>query len=137
VEELEERDHQFSNTPQRVEIRVNGPDIYEASTNYWIFEVQVNILILSHMDGTVDNALNGVEMAGVLAARAAELINVIKYGSGVDDDGVSSIGCLRVLNGQRDSIKVFHFGEVDTVHRLRQLSVDTSYHMTLCLTGEE
>lgn len=132
VEEIEERTTAFQEAPQRVEIRMNGPFIKEVSKDYWKFEVDANILIFSHKDGTLDNAYTGTTIAGKMAQAAASQIPVYKYGGGVDDDD-SLIGCLNLRRGNDESIKVHHFGEIDTVNRLIQLAVDVRLEMFLCL----
>lgn len=131
VEELEERTAAFQESPQRVEIKINGPFAKEVSKDYWRFEVDVYVLISSHMDGALDNAYRGTTMAGIMAEAAATTIPVNKLGNGVDDDQ-SLIGCLTLRRGNDESIKVFHFGEIDPVNRLRQLGVDVRLEMFLC-----
>lgn len=132
VEEIEERTTAFQESPQRLEIRLNGPFCKEVSKDYWRFEVDVNILIFSHKDGALDNAYKGTTMAGKMAEAASNLISVYKYGAGVDDDQ-SLIGCLNLRRGNDESIKVHHFGEIDPVNRIVQLAVDVRLEMFICL----
>lgn len=134
VEEIDERTTEFMEATERLEIRVNGPFIREVSNNYWHFQVDVNILIFSHMGGALPNAYSGTEMAGYMAQAASEPISVFKYGGGVDDDQ-SLIGCLTLRRGNDESIKVFHFGEINREDRLRQLGVDVSLEMDICPSG--
>ena len=131
VEGLEERTTVFHDNPQRLEIRINGPSIQEQSNNYYHFLVDVNILIFSHMDGTQDSVYRGTSMTGVMAQRASEPISVFKYGSQPGDDQ-SLVGCLTLINGSREAIKVFHFGEINAEDRLRQFGVDCSLQMDIC-----
>lgn len=130
VEEIEERTSAFQESPQRIEIRVNGPFCKELSKDYWRFEVDPYLFIYSHMDGTLTNAYEGTIMAGLLAQAAAQPIPVYKFGNGVDDDQ-SQIGCLTLRRGNDESVKVFHFGEVDKVNRIVQLAVDVRLEMCL------
>jgi len=131
VEEIEERTTAFQENPQRVEIKINGPFIKEQSKDYWYFSADAYVLIISHMDGTLDNAYLGTTMAGIMAQAAAATIPVNKLGAGVDDDQ-SLIGCLTLRRGNDESVKVFHFGEIDTENRIRQLGVDVRLEMYLC-----
>ena len=131
VEGLDERDTAFMEAPERLEIRINGPDIVEQSHNYWHFEVGANILIFSHMGGQLPNAYSGTMIAGYMAQAASNPIPVFKFGNGVDDDQ-SFIGCLTLRRGSKESVKVFHFGEINREDRLRQYGVDVNLEMNIC-----
>ncbi len=129
VEELEERTTEFMESPQRLEIRMNGPFVRNASANYYLMDVDVNILIFSHMDDTDDNVYDGIDIAGIMAEAASGPIPVYQLGNLVGDDG-SQLGCLTMT---RDGVKVFHFGELTRQDRLRQFSVDAGYKLELFL----
>jgi len=129
VEELEERTTEFMESPQRIEIRMNGPFVRNASANYYLMDVDVNILIFSHMDDTDDNVYDGIDIAGVMAEAASQSIPVYQLGNLVGDDG-SQIACLSMT---RDGVKVFHFGEITRQDRLRQFSVDAGYKLEIFL----
>lgn len=131
VEGIDERTTAFMESPDRIEIRVNGPFIKELSAGYWQFLVDANILISSHMGGALPNAYFGTEMTGYMAQAASQPISVFKYGTGVDDDQ-SLIGCLTLRRGNDESIKVYHFGEINREDRLRQFGVDVSLEMNIC-----
>ncbi len=131
LEGVEERTTAFMEAPNRLEIRINGPFIAEVSANFWHFDVDVNILIFSHMGGQLPNAYEGTDMAGFMAEAASQSIPIKKYGTGGQDDQ-SLIGCLALKSGRKESVKVFHFGEIDSVNRLRQMGVDTSFVMDIC-----
>lgn len=127
VEELEERTTTFMEADQRLEIRMNGPFVKNQSANYYLFEMDVNILIFSHMDQTADNVYDGVDIAGVMAQAASVSIPIYRLGNTNDDDG-EQIGCAAL---SRDGVKVFHFGEITRQDRLRQFSVDASLYLEL------
>lgn len=131
VEGIDERTTEFMESPNRYEIRVNGPDIVEWSYGYWHFEVGTNILIHSYMDGKTTNAYFGTQMTGPMAQAASQPIPVFKYGDGPNDDQ-SLIGCLTLRRGQKESVKIFHFGEINKEDRLRQLGVDVNLEMDIC-----
>jgi len=132
VEGIDERTTEFMESTNRLEIRVNGPFIREMSKDYWQFLVDANILIFSHMGGASPNAYVGTEMAGYMAQAASQSIPIYKYGTGVDDDQ-SLIGCLTLRPGKDESIRVYHFGEINREDRMRQYGVDISLEMTICL----
>ena len=131
VDGLEERTTAFQDSPQRLEIRINGPFIRERSKDDYIFNVTVNILIFSHMDGTASSVYAGTNIAGKMAQAASDLIPVYKYGAQAEDDA-SRIGCLTLTSGS-GGVNVFHFGEVNAEDRLRQLGVDANFKMNISL----
>lgn len=132
VEGIDERTTAFMESYDRLEIRINGPFVKELSHNFWHFEVGANILIMSHMGGQLPNAYFGTEIAGRMAKAADEPIPVFKYGNGVDDDQ-SLIGCLTLLRGSKESVKVHQFGEINKEDRLRQTAVDVNLAMEICI----
>lgn len=131
VEGIDERTTAFYESPERIEIRINGPFIVEQSKGYWNIQADVNILIFSHMGGKLPNAYSGTDIAGAMAQAANDPIPIYKYGTGVDDDQ-SLIGCLTLRRGPKESVKVFHFGEIDRENRLRQFAVDVNLEMNIC-----
>lgn len=131
LEGIDERTTTFQDAPERIEIRINGPFIKEQSNGYWHFDVDVNILIFSHMGGELPNAYSGTDIAGAMALAADTPIPIYKYGTGGNDDQ-SLIGCLTLRQESKESVKVFHFGEIDRVNRLRQFGVDVGLKMDIC-----
>lgn len=127
VEELEERTTEFMEASDRIEIRMNGPFVKNQSANYYLLEIDANILIFSHMDETSENVYDGIDIAGVMAQAASGPIPVYRLGNSIDDDG-EQIGCLTL---SRDGVKVFHFGEITRQDRLRQFSVDAGYKLEI------
>lgn len=131
VEEIESRSNAFINSPQRLEIRQNGPFAKELSSNYWNFELDVHVLLTSHLGGSVGNAYDITTASGKIAAASVS-IPVFKYGTGVDDDQ-SQIGCFTLRRGKTESIKIYHFGEIDKVNRVIQMAVDVRFELDLKL----
>lgn len=130
VEGIDERTTTFIEANERIEIRVNGPSIVEQSHRYWHLEVDVNILIFSYMGGALPNVYSGTQITGNMAKVANDPIPIYKYGTGVSDDQ-SLIGCLTLRRGKEESVKVFHFGEIDREHRLREFAVDVNLEMDI------
>lgn len=131
VENVEDSISTFQETGDRVEIRVNGPFTKELSHNYFHFEVDANILITSHMGGPSKNPYGLMDMVGVMAATASQIIPVYKYGNGPDDDEDELVGCLTLRKGPVESIKSYYFGEIDSTNRLRQAMVDVRLEMQI------
>jgi hypothetical protein len=55
---------------------------------------------------------------------------IYRYGTGPDNDS-SFLGCLTPRPGKSDSIRVIHFGQLNTTDRLKQGMVDARYVMYL------
>jgi len=111
------------------ELRVNGPAISEISSDYYRLVVDVNVLLTDLMDGSTENAYDLIQWGGVFQEALSGPISIYKYGSGADDDD-AYIGCLEVLGG-RDSVKLFHFGQISKVDRVRQSMVDSRFSIYL------
>ena len=56
---------------------------------------------------------------------------IYRFGTGPDDDSDSLLGCLTPRPGKNDSIRVLHFGQIETNDRLKQGMVDARYVMYL------
>lgn len=131
IEGIDERTTAFIQSQERIEARVNGPFIVEQSHGFWHFEVDVNIIIFSHMGGSLPDRYSGTQITGEMAKVSNDPIPVYKYGTGVDDDQ-SLIGCLTLRRGSKESVKVYHFGEINLEDRLRQFMVDVNLEMDIC-----
>lgn len=128
VELVEDRSEEFMETPDRVEIRINGPFIREESKDYWRIEAFANTHI-TVQPGTPPYRLH--EIGGVMQAALDSRIEVRRYGTGPDDDQ-GLLGCLSPnLLSPKDSVKLFHFGHVNETDRVQQAAVDCKYAMYL------
>jgi hypothetical protein len=125
VDEQEPEDTQQSH----VELRSTGPDMKEVSKDFYTVEVVINFMVTSLMDMT-GNAYEIFDWCGILAKEMQNPIPIYKYGNGVDDDD-SLIGCLRVKKNSKDSVKVWHFGQIHKTDRVRQSEIDAAYEMDI------
>jgi len=112
------------------ELRVNGPFIIEPSHNYYILNVDINVLLTELMGAAKDNAYDIVTWCGVIQAAMAGPIDVFRYGSEEGDDQ-EWIGCLVPRQGRYDSNRTLHFGQISRVDRVRQSEVDGRFKMEL------
>ena len=131
TEGIHERDDDFMSEEDRAEIRINGPFSQELSSNYWRLWIDINILVTSYFGGAIKDAYTLERNVGFIHEFADTSIPIRKYGSGVDDDG-SLLGCLRPRSAKNDSVRIIHFGQLNTVDRLKQAQVDGRYFMYLC-----
>lgn len=137
VEHLEERTPQFMQATDRCEIRMTGPYTSEISNNYYKVEMAVNVLLTSRYDGKSKNAYTILELAGQFHEAMDQDIPIWNFGNQpgdyVDDDPDSQIllGCLSPASGKNDAIRVFNFGQIDKIDKLKQTAVDARYVMYL------
>jgi hypothetical protein len=131
IEGLIERDDTFMRATDRIEARVNGPYTQELSKGYHRVYVDVNIIVNSQMGGVTKNVYKLDEILGVLHNAMDGVLAVYRLGTGPEDDSDSLLGCLSPRPGKNDSIRVIHFGQIDTNDRLKQGMVDARYVMYL------
>jgi hypothetical protein len=130
VEGLDERTTEFMNTTDRCEIRITGPFTRELSHNYFQMEVVVNVLFTSSY-GEEKNQYAILKVIGAFHEAMDGAIAVYKYGDEPGDDEAALVGCLSPGNGRNDSIRVLHFGQVDTTTKVKQSMVDARYMMEI------
>jgi hypothetical protein len=126
VEGLEDRSKEFMESPDRVEIRVNGPFTQELSAGYYRIQVDVNVLLTSHMEGAVKNAHRLNTNLGIFHNAMDGVISILRLGTGPDDDQDAEF-CIAPRPGKSDSIRVIDFGQIDKTDRIRQGVVDARY----------
>lgn len=132
IEGIIERDDNFMEAPDRVEGRMNGPFTQELSAGYHRIQVDVNVLVNSQMGGVTKNALRLDEILGVFHNALDGTLAIYRFGTGPDDNPLSLLGCLTPRPGKNDSIRVIHFGQLNTNDlRLKQGMVDARYVMYL------
>lgn len=112
------------------ELRVSGPFIMEPSHNYYILNVDINVLLTEIMGMSHDNAYDIATWCGIIQAAMDGPINIYRYGKEEGDDQ-QWIGCLVPRRGRYDSNKVLHFGQINRVDRVRQSVVDGRFKMEL------
>lgn len=122
-------EHESEDTEQdHVELRVTGPQIKEVSKDYYTVDVVVNFLVTNLMSMSGSNAYQIIDWCGILAKEMNKPIPIYKYGTGTDDDD-SLIKCMQVRKDKLDSVKIFHFGQIDKTYRIRQSEIDANYKM--------
>ena len=112
------------------EVRLDGPDSYEVSKDYWMLDVEINILVQSIIDN-INIYRHGV-IIGQIAAIFTTSIPVRKCGDQPGDDD-SFVGCLIIKQdvGRRDAIEISRFGQIEQNLPLEQTTIEGHYRMTL------
>ncbi len=111
------------------ELRIDGPFIKTLPMGLFYLDIEVNVLIQSHMDPT--NLYVGLTAAGVFAAAFANVIKAYKFGNGVADDD-TLLGCYRLRNARNDNtVDISQFGIVSKDTRLTQITIEGHYRMEL------
>lgn len=125
-------DRATDETPEFVEVRMDGPRIKELSKNYFRLDVFINVLIQCHMNKS--NVYSFEVLEGKVQAMFDPCIPVFKYGNGADDNSTVQIGTL-VLKYSRplDQLKSANFGQIDEAVRLQQATVEGHYRLELTI----
>lgn len=126
---LDEREHANMHH-SHAELRISGPFVKELSKDYWRIHIDINILLTYLMKSTEDNVYDLQTWCGVIQESMDGPINIYKYGGEAGDDA-SYIGCLRSRMGKFEANRVFHFGQISKVDRVRQSMIDGRYMMEL------
>lgn len=127
VDGLETHTEEFVSQSERAEIRVNGP-YTKRMPGCENARVTINILCSSVMGESGKNVYGLDTTLGVFHAAADDDIPVFKYGSEVGDDS-TQIGCLKLLSGKNDYVRVIKFGQLEENTRLRQGMVSATYEL--------
>lgn len=130
VEGVDDETNAFTDATDRVEIRITGPDTKQLPGNEYRVYVDVNVILTSRFDGKQKNRHAILTNAGLFHSAMDQIIKVYKFGTaGGDDD--SYLGCLIPRSGKNDSVRVIHFGKVDSTDKVKQSAVDARYEMFL------
>jgi hypothetical protein len=127
VEGVDDRSDGFMRASDHVEIRITGPFTREISRAYHEVLLDANVLLSSRMDGAAKNRLTIQTMAGLFQEAMSRQIPIFKCGSEPGDDPDALVACLSPRWGRNDSVRVFHFGQINATARLRQSVVDARY----------
>ncbi len=135
VEGQDERTDVFMRATDRAEIRITGPVIQELSHGYYRLDVTASVLLTGRYDGAGKNSSRILKYAGAFADAMQGPIAVYKYGDEAGDYNEAdpatqvSLGCLSLMPGR--GVRVSHYGQLDTVDRLKQSEVEARFVMEL------
>jgi hypothetical protein len=122
VDGLDERSDEIVHS-DHAELRFTGPFIRGAGPKYYKIQMVVNVLLTRYMNMTT-NAYSIADWAGGFQRVMLGPLSVYKWGSGDD-----LLGCLVAEN--KEAVKIFHFGQISNVDRIRQAEVDALYTLEL------
>lgn len=106
------------------ELRFDGPYFRARDAFTWEARIEFNILV-STVPTTNLYSIN--TMCGHAAAAFKRHIAVLKTGvAGADQ---SEVGCLRAVEGNREWLKISHFGIIETAVKMMQSTVEAAYQM--------
>ena len=110
------------------ELRVDGPFILQPQKDLYYLDVEINVLVQTHMD---DRRLyNGQTAAGPIIKAFKNAICVYKYGDGIFDDQ-TLLGVLRLNRKLDETVDVNSFGIIKEDSRLTHLTVEAHYRMEI------
>jgi len=121
---IEGQDH-LKDPPEYVELRVTGPTYSKLTRNDYRLEIIINLLI-NVIKSEKDNH-RIFRVSGIFEPVFDKLINIYKFGTGVDDNPLIKIGCLQ-LNSE---IVVTHYGQLTPDIKLLQSTIEARYKIDL------
>ena len=130
---LEGDERVYQDEEEFAELRIDGPFILQASRGLYFVNVEINVLIQSHMDNKDLYKLH--RAVGVFTKAFTNAICVYKYGDGILDDG-SLLGMFRLLTDTREKVEVNHYGIIKEDVRMMQSTVEGHYRLELWNTKE-
>lgn len=110
-----------------LEFRLDGPYVLELSKDYFRIDCEINILVVSQVDGHDHHKL--YKDCGIALQCFKDPITIYRYGDGPDDNQ-SVLECMTVTRSsdQREAVRVSHFGKLDPNKPILQSSVEGHYH---------
>lgn len=114
--------------PEFLELRIDGPYISEHARQQWRLYFEVNVLIVVQEENS--NAWRLTELTGHVTNKFTDAIQVLRYGTGPDDDqGI--LGCLDLVKLPDGKIKTSNFGKIRPDARIEQATVEGHYQIFL------
>ena len=107
-----------------IEIRIDGPFIEQPCPNVYYLDMQINLLVQTHMDR--NDVYKTVRTVGHIVKHFMNNICVYKFG---DDE--SLLGVLKLKRELKEGIDVNSFGIVHQDTRITQSTVEGHYRMEL------
>lgn len=110
------------------ELRIDGPFITQPHKNFWYCDVEINVLVQSHMNMSELYRLQ--EAVSPIVKAFTNAICVYKYGEGALDDG-TLFGTLRLRPELDETIDVNYYGIIKEDTRLTQATIEGHYRMEI------
>jgi len=111
------------------ELRMDGPFITTLPNGLFYLDIEINVLIQSHMSLT--DLYAGLKAVGQFATAFVNVIKTYKFGDGGNDDN-TLLGCFRLRTGRtHNTIDVSQFGIIRQDTRITQYTIEGHYRMEL------
>jgi hypothetical protein len=109
------------------EFRLDGPWLRQVSNNFWVIDIEVNVLVNCVPDPS--NIYKIELLIGQVQNAFQDVFYVKKYGSETGDDQ-TDVGYFQRADRQQ-AFRVNKFGQLNPKTKLIQASVEARYRMTL------
>jgi len=130
---LEGDERIYQDEAEFAELRIDGPFILQASRGLYFVNVEINILVQSHIDP--DDLYKIHRAVGNFTKAFTNAICVYKYGNTILDDN-SLLGMFRLLTDTRETVAVNHYGIIKEDVRMMQSTIEGHYRLELWNTKE-
>jgi hypothetical protein len=127
--EGQHRSDDLINVPDLIEVRFDGPYMYQKSTKRWDLKYEINLLVQSQFND--NNNYRVWQIIGSVCDAFKNIIHVYGYEEGVDP--APFIDCMHKLTGKdgRDDIIVHFFGQIEPNVKKSQGTVEAHYTIEL------
>lgn len=106
------------------EFRMNGPSLNEISKDWWLANIEINILVCAKRTDADFHKIH--TLVGILTSAFTSSIKIFKYGTGIGDDQ-SVLDCLTLFAEESDDVRVQQLGQLDPNLLEAQASVEGDY----------
>lgn len=110
------------------ELRIDGPFILQPQKDYYILDVEINVLVQSHMD--TKRLYTIQEGVGQIVKAFTNAICVYKLGDYLFDDQ-TYVGALKLKTDIKERVDINYFGIIKEDTRLTQATVEGHYQMEI------
>lgn len=116
---------------QYFELRMDGPSFKELDKDFWIIDIEINILVTAKKNSTDFSTHLIYDLAGMIVSAFKNGIKVYKYGDR-DEDDQSFLECLQLHpQNAQDAILVTYLGDLGPDVTVTQAAVEAFYRMHL------
>jgi hypothetical protein len=125
---LEGDERTFQDEAEFYELRIDGPFILQPQKDEYLVDMQINVLIQTHMDSR--RLYNMQEAVGQVSKAFTNAICVFKYGDYIFDDQ-TLLGVLKLRTKMNEGVDINYFGIIKEDTRLTQATVEGHYRMEI------
>jgi len=118
----------FQNESEFAELRIDGPFIKQPQKNLYYFDLEINVLIQTHLDP--NKLYKNLEAIGVFTKAFSNTICVYRYGDGIFDTS-TLMGELHLQRDLGENVDINNYSIIKEDTRLTQSTIEGHYRLEL------